>query len=49
MELNSIEFEGKIVKPNKNGLYYCPYCKSKTGYSSPKWKTEKGIKGNIDK
>ena len=49
MELNSIEFEGKIVKPNKNGLYYCPYCKSTTGYSRPKWKTEKGFKGHMAK
>ncbi len=42
-----IEFEGKIVKPNKAGYYKCPYCPPPTNYPSKKWKTVKGFEKHI--
>jgi hypothetical protein len=38
-----IEFEGKIIKPSKTGIYKCPFGCGRKDYPAPKWKTESGI------
>ena len=43
-----IEFEGKTVKPNKNGEYKCPFNCGHTGYPVRKWKTEKGFRRHMN-
>jgi len=48
-EKPTIEFEGKIVKPNKQGKYYCPFKCGQEGYPQPSWKTEKGFRGHMIK
>lgn len=50
--LPEIEFEGKIVRPNRNGVYYCPFnCHNNGdgGFGAPKWKTEKGFRQHMEK
>ena len=46
---NSIEFDGKIVKPNKSGFYKCPFNCGDPRYTKPKWKTEKGFRQHMVK
>jgi len=46
--LPDIEFEGKIVKPIRNGFYKCPFNCHSGSYGAPKWKTEKGFRGHMD-
>ena len=46
---NSIEFDGKIVKPNKSGFYKCPFNCGDPRYPKPKWKTEKGFRQHMEK
>lgn len=49
-ELPNIDFDGKIVKPNSQGYYKCPYgCGVGSGYPLPKWKTEKGFRQHMEK
>lgn len=43
-----IEFEGKIVKPMKNGYYKCPYKCGRADYPQPKWKTESGFRRHME-
>jgi hypothetical protein len=47
--MDSIEFEGKTVKPTKGGVYHCPYNCSDPGYPRKKWKTEKGFRKHMEK
>lgn len=42
-----IEFEGKQVKPGKNGAYKCPFNCGDPRYSTPSWKTEKGFRSHM--
>jgi hypothetical protein len=44
-----IDFEGTIVKPNKSGVYKCPFHCGDPRYSLPKWKTEKGFRQHMEK
>jgi len=46
---SSIEFDGKLVKPNKSGFYKCPFNCGDPRYPKPKWKTEKGFRQHMDK
>lgn len=41
--MNNINFEGKIIKPNKSGYYKCPFGCHNSNYPQPKWKTELGF------
>lgn len=41
--MGEINFEGKIVKVNKQGYYKCPYKCGPSGYPARKWKTENGF------
>ena len=43
-----IEFEGKVVE-KKNGYFKCPYKCGQSGYPQPKWKTENGFRGHMEK
>jgi len=47
--LPEIEFEGKIVKPTKTGIYRCPFNCQRSGYPALKWKTEKGFMQHMEK
>lgn len=42
-----IEFDGKQVKPNKQGVYKCPFKCGSSGYPEPSWKTEKGFRKHM--
>lgn len=42
-----IDFEGKLVKPSKHGVYRCPFKCSSSGYPEPTWKTEKGFRKHM--
>lgn len=44
-----IEFDGKQVKPNKQGVYKCPFKCGNTSYREPTWKTEKGFRQHMSK
>jgi hypothetical protein len=44
-----IEFDGKIVKPDKRGFYRCPFRCGSPNYPQPKWKTEKGFRKHMSK
>lgn len=48
-ELPIIEFDGKQVKPNKQGVYKCPFKCGNPSYSEPTWKTEKGFRQHMTK
>ena len=48
-ELPVIEFDGKQVKPNKHGVYRCPFKCGNTSYKEPTWKTEKGFRQHMTK
>jgi hypothetical protein len=41
--MEEFDFEGKIVKPNKNGLWKCPFNCGDPRYPQKKWKTKKGF------
>ncbi len=43
-----IEFEGVKIKPNKHGIYKCPFNCHRADYPQPTWKTEKGIMGHLN-
>ena len=47
--LPEIEFEGKTVKPNRNGFYKCPFNCHDDRFGAPKWKTEKGFRQHMEK
>lgn len=47
--LPEIKFEGKTVKPSKNGFYRCPFNCHDDRYGAPKWKTEKGFQQHMQK
>lgn len=47
--LPEIEFEGKMVKPYRNGYYYCPFKCHDGSFGAPKWKTEKGFRQHMEK
>lgn len=47
MSLPIIEFDGKQVKPNKHGIYRCPFNCGNSGYPAPTWKTEKGFRKHM--
>jgi len=38
-----IEFEGLKIKPQKNGVYHCPFNCGDSRYPRKKWKTVKGF------
>lgn len=46
-DLPIIEFDGKQVKPNKQGVYKCPFNCGNPSYSTPTWKTEKGFRKHM--
>ena len=43
-----VEFEGKIVNPDKNGHYRCPFNCGDKRYPLLKWKTESGFKKHTE-
>ena len=42
-----IDFEGKLVKPDKKGTYKCPYKCGRSDYPQPSWKTEAGFRKHM--
>ena len=46
--VTEIEFEGKIIKPSKTGIYKCPFGCGRKDYPAPKWKTEKGFMRHLE-
>jgi hypothetical protein len=48
-ELLVIDFDGVQVKPNKQGVYKCPFKCGNPSYREPTWKTEKGFRGHMTK
>lgn len=46
--MNPIDFDGILVAP-KNGNYWCPHKCGDRRYPQPKWKTERGFRGHIEK
>lgn len=50
MENKEIIFEGIKIKPTKMGIWKCPFgCHNDNRFAAPKWKTEKGFIGHLEK
>lgn len=44
-----VNFEGKIVKPDKKGIWRCPYKCGDLRFPAPKWKTISGFMAHMKK